>query len=1474
MKALTTMQAAYWVGRQSAQSLGGVAAHLYAEFDSIGLDAGRLRQAVKALYLAHPMLRLRITPDGRQTIDPPQPGNRLQVDDLRTCDPQAAEQALATKRKNKSTQKLALEHGQACDISLTLLPQDRCRLHVDLDMIAGDAQGFRILLDDLAGAYHQCPPPPATGEVAYFRYLHCRHADTDLRHRRERDRIWWQARLPQIPPAPLIPLTHSPCRSDRLAVLLNAEEKQALECCAKTHHLTRSALFLAIFAAVIGESTRQERFRLNVPLFQRDPCIQGVNRLIGDFSDLVIFSVELYPQESLLGLCQRTMAQLARLLSHTAYSGVSVMRDLSRHHGCMQFSPIVFTAGFGINGGELFSERVTRTFGQMNWVISQGPQVALDAQVADAYGGILINWDVRMDAFPDHAIQTLFDRYQSLLRQLAQHPDAIHQPVTQFKPDNQGVMTMETPLTALQQAYLLGRSEQWPLGGIAMHDFREYHGRIDAVRLKIRLIELVARYDALRTCIDTQRLTQRILPEMASQLDELDLRAMSRSEALQQADKIRQAYSHQRHDLAQPPWRIALITLPPVSDEEEGADSMVFTSFDALILDGQGIATIVARLFDDLPLHPTTPAPEPQFTADKRRDDERYWQEKLMSITTPPQLPWRQPLATIKTSAYRRTSTTLPREALQQLARMGATQKLFSNSMLSAVVLDTLALWATNGELCIGLPVAFPTDNRQLSNASSFVVVQFSRGNTSLIEKALQLQEDTLGALEHLAFSGVDLARLLIDRSKGGPALPVILTNCLGWENLPTTGPVSFHDGLTQTPQVAMDIRLGWDTQRNLLLSVDYAEQALEAERVEALLAAISARVELINLRKNAEILPAQFMNYRHYHHNRCEEDFIADDFLGRIANNLLAGKIQKNALICGEIQLSYAELGQNVQQVASNLQQLGLVAGKVVAIYLPRSPEHVTVTLACALLGIIWVPIDINSPPERAAYLLANCHPHLVVHGGNIDIEQNTTPQALLTSGPPLLPLPDSNTLATRSSSTVPAYYLYTSGTTGKPKCVVLNNRATANVIGQTVRRWGVTTDDVFISVTPLHHDMSVFDLFASLSTGATLVLPAPHQEKNAISWHQLVACHQVTLWCSVPAILEMLLACKHQHGLRSLRLIAQGGDYIKPANVQTLRTLRPDIRLFSLGGPTETTVWSIWHEIEPADTAIIPYGRPLPANQYFICHDNGDHCPPGVIGRIHTAGVNLALGYLEGGALKQHNFVTLADPQGKPLRAFRTSDQGYYRSDGSIVFTTRISGYVKIRGVRVSQPEIEDVLRRHEDITDVVVDCVTDPDGEATLGAMYLSRRGQPLPLAEIRQFAIRYLPCTHIPTRFIHALAFPLSSNGKADRQRIRTELIAVAPDTVAPNAVEQSAAVTPQTQRYQQILSIYLQAIGTPPQPEWDENIPFINMGLKLSHMKLIVAHINAVFELNLPVFALIKCKNAKEVSALLPNQNTG
>lgn len=1406
MPNLTAMQSAYWVWGHAPGQGEGVSAHLYVEFDVVGIDPARLKAAVDRLFAARPVLGLGVDAEGSPFTGNPAP---LLVEDFRPLTEDFRQQALQQRRAQRSHQRLPLDHGQGLQFALSLTGDKAARLHVDLDMIVADPSCFGTIMEDLARAYEGLDLPPAEMPV---------RPPVD-----PADRDWWRAQLQDMPDAPDLPAGHGGAPdSTRLSALLTPDEHTALRRIARQQRVTFSAMMLALFTAQLGAATGQARFRLNVPTFLRRPDQADA---IGDFSDLTVLAAEA-GQTAFADICQHLQDRMIASLSRHGYSGTSVLRDLSRQRGTVQTAPVVFTAGLDLPQGHILGPRASALFGPMVWLISQAPQVSLDVQLASVAEGLLINWDLRRDRVDEGWTRDLLDRFVDAARRLAADPALARLPISAWSGD-------AAPLTALQKAYLMGRESHLPLGGVAMQKFREYRGVADPSRLRARLTDLVAAMPALRMRIDTQALTQS-QARMALPFDETDLRHLSPDQAEAHLDALRDDYAHALFDPVGPLWNVTAFQMP-----EGCADPLViFARFDALILDGASICTLLARLFDDAPLSTEalpTPATPPQPEA--RRIAQDHWTHYLAGVDHAPRLPWRQPLDQLGVSRYGRETLRLPADVLKRLKRVGAGQGLFPNSILTAILLDTLARWTTDGQLCVAVPVT-PPGSAAGGNASSFVPLVFDAAQGNLADRAAKCQADMMAGLAQTALSGPEIGRLLMHRHQDPLPLPVVITNGLGWER-PAAQPMRLIRGLTQTPQVALDMRLALDAGGELRIDLDFARAALDQAMVRDLLAAIGRALTAV-AESGRLALDADPVGLDHY---RLNDDGPGQPvpFLSMIAGHLFdADTADRPVLHVGDRTLSRGELADMTARAIGGLRAQGIGAGSVAAIVLPRGAENLAIQLACALEGVIRVPIEASSPPDRLDYLLQTCSADLVVTDHTLLLGDRVAPAT--------------DQLDRRSLSDAPAFYLFTSGTTGRPKCVVLTNRATANTIGATLQNWQVSPDDRVMSVTPLHHDMSVFDLFGALTAGAAIVMPGPSQDKDAVAWCVLVRRHRVTMWTSVPAILEMLLACRRPGDLDSLRLIAQGGDYIKPATIADLRKLLPDARLFSLGGPTETTIWSIWHEIGPEDTGTVPYGRPLPGNSYFILNDRADHVPTGIVGRIHTAGVNVAAGYLIDGQTGGDDFLTINDDRGQPVRAFRTGDQGYYRDDGVIIFASRVSGYVKVRGVRVSLPDIENALIRHPAIRHVMV-VDTGEGAEVSLAAIYVAD-GQ-TDSAGLRTFARQHLPESHVPSRFLAVDTLPLSANGKPDRGRAR-QLVAEDRPVVAEPA---AASDTPENR----VLAICLGVIGGGQQGTPDA--PLLSLGLRPAHLKDIADRLNAAFGTGIAPRDLIRCKTARDVAGL-------
>ena len=434
---LAPMQHAYWVGRAPGQQLGGVAAHFYNEFDGHDVDPLRLEAAVRALLARHPMLRAQFLEEGRQQILPHSPWPGLKVHDLRQADATQLQQQLHALRAALSHRQLAVEQGQVLDIQLSLLPHGT-RLHLNLDMLAADALSLRTLLGDLVQLYRQQPLPAlAYSFPRYLADLRQEQASPEHRARHQNARDYWLQRLDTLPGAPRLPI--KPQGDERQVRRrhhwLTPSQRQAFERHAREHALTPAMALAAVFCEALGAWCETPELLLNLPLFNRTPLHEDIERLVGDFTSSILLAWDGHVAGTFAaratGLQQRFHSDAA----HSAFTGLEVLRELSRRRGEQVLAPVVYTSALGL--GELFAEGVQESFGQPAWIISQGPQVWLDAQVTELDGGILVNLDAREGLFAEGVLDGLFDAYTGLLQGLCHDAAAWDQATSALIPSRQ-----------------------------------------------------------------------------------------------------------------------------------------------------------------------------------------------------------------------------------------------------------------------------------------------------------------------------------------------------------------------------------------------------------------------------------------------------------------------------------------------------------------------------------------------------------------------------------------------------------------------------------------------------------------------------------------------------------------------------------------------------------------------------------------------------------------------------------------------------------------------------------------------------------------------------------------------------------------------------------------------------------------------------------------------------------------------------
>ncbi|MDX2600462.1 amino acid adenylation domain-containing protein [Streptomyces caniscabiei] len=447
-------------------------------------------------------------------------------------------------------------------------------------------------------------------------------------------------------------------------------------------------------------------------------------------------------------------------------------------------------------------------------------------------------------------------------------------------------------------------------------------------------------------------------------------------------------------------------------------------------------------------------------------------------------------------------------------------------------------------------------------------------------------------------------------------------------------------------------------------------------------------------------------------------------------------------ALVHDEQRLTYAELDARVERTARVLAGMGVGPERTVAVALPRSVELVVALLAVHRAGGAYLPLEADQPRERRALMLEEARPVCVVEGA-------------LPEGP-------EGELPTAYDPASPAYVIYTSGSTGRPKGVVVPQEGIVNRLLWMQDAYGLGPDDRVLQKTPAGFDVSVWEFFWPLITGAALVVARPDGHRDPAYLARVIREQAVTTTHFVPSMLQVFLEEPAAARCTGLRRVLCSGEAL-PASVAARFHEVLSAELHNLYGPTEASVDVTAGPVLPGAERVV-IGRPVWNTRTYVLDAALRPVPPGVAGELYLAGVQLARGYLDRPGLTAERFV--ADPYGGPgARMYRTGDLARWRPDGTLDFLGRTDHQVKIRGVRVEPGEIETVLARHESVAHAVVVA-----HEQRLVAYVVPTTGGAVDPAALRAHTAGALPDHMVPAAVVVLDALPLTSNGKLDRRAL--------------------------------------------------------------------------------------------------------
>ncbi|SFN56523.1 non-ribosomal peptide synthetase [Xenorhabdus japonica] len=517
-------------------------------------------------------------------------------------------------------------------------------------------------------------------------------------------------------------------------------------------------------------------------------------------------------------------------------------------------------------------------------------------------------------------------------------------------------------------------------------------------------------------------------------------------------------------------------------------------------------------------------------------------------------------------------------------------------------------------------------------------------------------------------------------------------------------------------------------------------------------------------------------------------------------------------ALLYGNTQLSYMELNQRANQLAHALVEAGIHPGDRIAICMERSLDMVISLLGILKAGAAYVPLDPEYPIDRLAYVLSDSEPVILLT--HLDLQEklpateipvwfldNPTIQANITCQS------DDNIEAAHLGLTSRhmAYVLYTSGSTGLPKGVMIEHIGVVNLLFSMQEILQITADDTMLAATTIGFDIAELELYLPLFIGSHIVLAPSLAAKDPKQLEELIASHHIKIVQATPTSWRMLL----DSGWTGANIKAlSGGETLPHELAQRLREKVSG--LWNLYGPTETTIWSTASTnllMEQQDNhhtqSQITIGRPIANTQIYLLDKHNQPVPIGAIGEIHIGGIGLARGYLNLPELTAERFITDPFSTEPNARLYKTGDLGRWLPDGNIAYLGRNDFQVKIRGLRIEPGEIETRLIQCSGIREAVVIARENGVGDKRLVAYLIPNKDCTPNISQLREQLSRNLADYMIPSAFVMMEAFPLSPNGKLDRKSLP------APDH---SAVSTHEYVVPEGEIEEQLAAIWKELLG--------------------------------------------------------------
>jgi amino acid adenylation domain-containing protein len=920
-------------------------------------------------------------------------------------------------------------------------------------------------------------------------------------------------------------------------------------------------------------------------------------------------------------------------------------------------------------------------------------------------------------------------------------------------------------------------------------------GRLNVPALERSFNELVSRHESLRTTFRTSndQPEQVISESQPFSLLVIDLTAVPENEGGRETERLLQVALQQPFDLANGPlMHSELLRLNP-------EDHVLLLTMHHIVSDGwsmrvllQELATYYAAFSESKsPSLAELPIQYADYAVWQREwlhgevleKQIRYWKQQLGGVLPVLELPTDHPRPIVQTYRGAHEPLTLSKEVSESLKQISQQNGSTLFMTLLAAFKVLLCRYSGQDEVIVGMPIAGRHRPELEGLVGFFINTLVLRtdlsGKPSFQQVIERVRATALGAYEHQDLPFEELVDTLQPERDPGrtPLFQVMFT----FENaaamkLDLEG-LQFEPLSTESATAKFDLALSMtEGERGLFGTLDYNTDLFEASTIRRMAEHFNLLLEGLTHNPDKCVLdlplltPSEHQQLVEWNETRRE---YPEGCIQQVFEAQAARTPEAVALVFRAEQVSYKELNGRANQLAHYLRERGVGSEVLVGVMLERGVEMIVTLLAILKAGGGYLPLDAQYPAQRLALMLSDAALTVLV------TEEQFVAALPAMGTTQVISLEGERAAIEQASEENPeqwtgaenlAYVIYTSGSTGIPKGVSVSHSAVIRLVKENdFVNFGAA--EVFLQLAPISFDASTFELWGSLLNGAKLIIMPPQIPSLAELGEALVRHQVTTLWLT--AGLFHLMVDEQLADLLVVRQLLAGGDVLSVSHVERFLAAASESVLINGYGPTENTTFSCTYRMSAGQQlrdSSVPIGRPIANTQVYVLDLNLAPVPIGVLGHLYLAGAGLARGYLRRPDLTAEQFLPHPYSTVPGARLYRTGDLVRWQADGQIEFWGRRDQQVKLRGFRIELGEIEAVLSHHPAVRDVVVLAREDVAGDKRLVAYLITAPGTADEVNQWRTFLSEKLPDYMIPAAFISLAEFPLTPNGKLDRDAL--------------------------------------------------------------------------------------------------------